>query len=475
MIDFLATTVETFSGYGMPYGLSFIGEFIKVLIEGFGSIGLGIIVFTVILKLITLPLDIYSRVSTKKMALKQEAMKPELEKLQRQYANNKELYNQKMQALYKKQGVSMLSSCLPMIVTVIFFIIVINQFTAYSNYTNLSMINGMAGAYTDYIVNYNETSGNNVLNVVEQSVRYGDEGEDENGVEKNTIVYHVTVKDEAVYSLTELSAYGIEMREEDGSYSFFATDLNRLGELIEKYKEKGFDADKIVGSRLIKTDEGYAINSAIIAAGDEDKVNAAVSADVADFAFKLYIEDNILDGAREAAAEVYRKEAPSFLWVKNLWVPDLPWRHPVFAAFSEYSFRDINPLRLSDNENAFDEITYNLSEEKNAPNGYLILVVLSIGIMLLSQLIMQKTQKTQMELSSVDGQGAQTSKMMMWMMPIMFGVFAFIYNASFSIYMIVSSGLSTVSTLVINKIVENRFRKKAEEEAQSSDKRFFKK
>ena len=46
----------------------------------------------------------------------------------------------------------------------------------------------------------------------------------------------------------------------------------------------------------------------------------------------------------------------------------------------------------------------------------IILVVLSIGTMLLSQLLMNKQQKTQMELQSVDGadgQAAQTSKMMM--------------------------------------------------------------
>ena len=101
----------------------------------------------------------------------------------------------------------------------------------------------------------------------------------------------------------------------------------------------------------------------------------------------------------------------------------------------------------------------------------MILVVLSIGIMLLSQLIMQKMQKPQLELQSVDGTAASTSKMMMWMMPIMFGVFAFIYTASFSLYMIVSSVVSTLSTLIINKIVEASFAKKVEQERLQNDKR----
>ncbi|MBQ9781889.1 MAG: YidC/Oxa1 family membrane protein insertase, partial [Clostridia bacterium] len=92
-----------------------------------------------------------------------------------------------------------------------------------------------------------------------------------------------------------------------------------------------------------------------------------------------------------------------------------------------------------------------------------------IGSMLLSQLIMNKEQKAQMELQSVDGgngQAAQTSKMMMWMMPIMFGIFAFIYTASFSLYLIVSTLFSTASTFIINKIVENNFKKKMEKEEQ---------
>ena len=459
MTGLLATTVNTFSGFGMPYKLSFIGEFIKILIEGFGSIGVGIIIFTLILKLITLPLDIYSRVSTKKMALKQEAMKEDLEKLQRQYANNKDLYNQKMQALYKKQGVSMLSSCLPMIVTIIFFIVVINQFTEYSNYTNLSMINNMTNAYNEQIVNYNELNGSDDLIV--------------SGTEEKV----VTVNYDSVYEKTDLATYDIEMtKNADGSFTFFAGDVNKLGQLIEKYKLQGFDENgKIVDGRIKKDGDNYVIDTDKIAEGGEEGVVKAISAAVADFAFNSYVEENVLNKARAAAAKVYRDQAPSFLWVKNLWVPDLPWRHPVFAKFSDYNFGKIKQNDKELSELVFSEITHDLGDEKNAPNGYLILVVLSIGIMLLSQLIMQKSQKTQMQLGTVDGQGAQTSKMMMWMMPVMFGVFAFIYNASFSIYMIVSSAFSTLSTVIINKIVENNFKKKAEEEAAVNDKRFFKK
>ena len=86
-----------------------------------------------------------------------------------------------------------------------------------------------------------------------------------------------------------------------------------------------------------------------------------------------------------------------------------------------------------------------------------------------STLIMNKQQKTQMQLSSVDGENstaASTQKMMTWIMPIMFGIFAFIYSAAFSIYMITSSLLSTGFTMLINFFVEKSFKNKIIKESE---------
>ena len=80
--NLLSVFVNVFESFGSPYTLGWIGRIIKALIEGCSSIGVGIILFTLILKAVTLPFDIYSRISTKKNALKMEKMRPELEKLQ---------------------------------------------------------------------------------------------------------------------------------------------------------------------------------------------------------------------------------------------------------------------------------------------------------------------------------------------------------------------------------------------------------
>jgi membrane protein insertase Oxa1/YidC/SpoIIIJ len=49
--------------------------------------------------------------------------------------------------------------------------------------------------------------------------------------------------------------------------------------------------------------------------------------------------------------------------------------------------------------------------------------------------------------------------MMTWMMPIMMAIFSFMYTSAFSIYIIINTGLSILTTIIINKLVERKFSK----------------
>ena len=71
--------------------LNWIGDIIKFLVEGVGITAVGVILFTLILKTIVLPLDIFSKVKTKKQSLIMKSMRPQMEKLQKQYANDKNM------------------------------------------------------------------------------------------------------------------------------------------------------------------------------------------------------------------------------------------------------------------------------------------------------------------------------------------------------------------------------------------------
>ena len=114
--------------FAKPITGNILVDIILWLVSLTGVVG-GVVLFTLILKFITLPFDYFSRASMRKNSLKMEEMRPELEKLQKQYADNKDLYNQKMMALYKKNGYSMFGACLPTILTLFIFIVAINGFT----------------------------------------------------------------------------------------------------------------------------------------------------------------------------------------------------------------------------------------------------------------------------------------------------------------------------------------------------------
>jgi membrane protein insertase Oxa1/YidC/SpoIIIJ len=93
-----------------------------------------------------------------------------------------------------------------------------------------------------------------------------------------------------------------------------------------------------------------------------------------------------------------------------------------------------------------------------------VLIVLAIGLMVVQQLIMMRSQKDANELSSVDGSAATTNKWMMIMMPLIYGIFSFFYSAAFSIYMITNTCYSLITTLIINKAMDVSFAKKEENE-----------
>ena len=91
----------------------------------------------------------------------------------------------------------------------------------------------------------------------------------------------------------------------------------------------------------------------------------------------------------------------------------------------------------------------------------------------MQQFISMRSQKEQTQYSSVDGQGMMNQKMMLIIMTVMFAIFAFMYSAAFSIYMVTSNILSLIMTLVINKVVEIVMNKKEEKALQEQYNKHF--
>ncbi len=377
-----------------------IGWIFDLFSNFYGAVAIGAIVFTLALKTLVLPLDIYSRVKTKKQSLLMERMRPQMEKLQKQYANDKNMYQQKVMELQKANGYNPLGACLPMIVSLVVFMVVLSSFSTYSNYAVLR-------DYSEMAKYYNETVSEFVMTEEKTGDEYFLEAVDYNG----KTVYRVHFDKFASY-------YEPIYNEEH------ANDVDEEGNPAAKtFEQLGFGTLDEQGKWEI-------------------------------------ISGHIELRARARAASYYEENSDGihFGWIGNLWYPDsmLNKEVPDYAKFTQATTR----AGLTVSEADYNNVTFNLSEQKNNYNGYFVLIVLSIGLMFLQQFIMMRSQKAANELSSVDGSAAKTNRMMMIIMPIIFGMFSFMYSAAFSLYMITNTLYGLVSTLIINKVVTVRFAKR---------------
>lgn len=96
----------------LGYPLGWIMWFIYKIVKDYG---IAIILFTLLSKLVLFPTSYKQQIST----MRTQLLRPKLEKLKKQYANNKEKFAQEQQKLYNEEGVSMTGGCLPLIVSMV--------------------------------------------------------------------------------------------------------------------------------------------------------------------------------------------------------------------------------------------------------------------------------------------------------------------------------------------------------------------
>lgn len=316
----------------------------------------------------------------------------------------------------------MFSSCLPMILSMVIFIVAINAFNAYAQYANVENYNTLVGAYNESILSYSAD-----LDEDSATLEITDDG---------TLIY---VKDGA----------------EDKFIYYTVPYQANYAENDYAYVKNGEKTYKVDSAKALSNAE---INAFVAAQKESGKTE--------EDAIYKYFEDK----AQTAVVTAYESDVygnTKFLWIKNIWVTDASYKNPVLDYDSFNSEIKREEFRVGDEKIELDELnttvysrdTYNLitaklDTQKDQANGYFILIVLSIGTILLQQFVSMRSQKEQQKYSSVDGQGASQQKMMLVIMTVMFAVFSFLYSSAFSIYMITSNVMSLLSTLIINKAVD---------------------
>lgn len=417
--------------------LDWIARIIRAIIEGVGSVGVGIILFSLVLKAIVLPFDIYQRVSMTKQNAKMKENQAKMEKLQKQYANDKAAYNQKLMEMYKENGISMFSSCLPAILSIVIFIVAINSFNAYSRYAMVNNYNKLVDAYRGEVFSYTaEIKEENIVtgNLKDGSYEIAADGNGE---------YYIVIDGDNNHFV----AMAALREKENGAFKEYASAEEKIAYIENKEKEFFVDADKYNASK-----------------------SASLSADECANAIKKSAQDRVKTEYENSVSGGMK-----FLWIKNIWETDATFKHPMqsYGDFKKSAFTSSGCGKADDaniftpyTEEVYETITLELGDYKSKANGYYILIALSIGTILLQQFITMRSQKEQQKFSSADGTGAANQKMMMVVMTVMFAIFAFMYSSAFSIYMIASNIVSMIMTLVINKLVAVAMSKQEEKKMQ---------
>lgn len=190
---------------------------------------------------------------------------------------------------------------------------------------------------------------------------------------------------------------------------------------------------------------------------------------------------------KKAAAEAavlakYDETQEKFIWVQNVWVADNPWTDAILP-YSGYISSVGNEVRLtlnsesvkynelSEEQKAAFEDEYNkvmniLFEKRNGVNGFLITAILAVATSILSQYLMQLSNKRKAKKRVAAAGGdmsampAQTNKIMMIILPIIMGLITLFYNTVFGLYIIAGQLVSLATFPLIDKLLDIYYDKK---------------
>ena len=110
-----------------------------------GSYGLALILFALVVKVVLFPLSLKG----KRGMIQMNMLQGQMQKLQKQYGNNRERYNEEVQKLYAKEKVNPMSSCLPLLISFPILICMFDAMRALANEHTVQMLLDMKNGVFD--------------------------------------------------------------------------------------------------------------------------------------------------------------------------------------------------------------------------------------------------------------------------------------------------------------------------------------
>ena len=333
----------------------------------------GIILLTLVIKIVMLPVDFINRKVTLKNTEITRTLQPEMNRIKTTY-KDPQVQNAKIKELYDKNHFNPLGLCGPMLVCFALSIVIFfTLFSGLNSMANYKIVNQYEQLQTSYI---------SVINDSETSLSAIDAMEDKTEEEK------AALKNELIISWVK----EINMTENE---SLKAEAQRRVN---EKYSE---------------------------------------------------IKD-------------------SFLWIKNVWVADVPWAKaiPDFNSYAKLAKLTDEEKTNEDTKNSYEAVMLSI-ESSNSVNGFLLLTILTVGATVLTQWLNGRNSKKKQELNAQNQ--VNPNKGMMIIFPLIMGIFTLMYNSVFSLYILVGQLFSIATTPLITKIIEIIDNKKEQKKLNNSN------
>ena len=427
------------------------GMWVKILnaFKGAGSYIVAVILIAIIVRVIFSVVDIVNKKVNMKTMKINEKMKPELEAIQKKYGNDPKVVQMKQQEVYRKYQFNMMGTCLPMLVSMILqfvvFLTLWNSLQSVANYNIAEKYENMKDVYVS-VINLNDetiTSNGNLQADIQRAIAENKKYELNVKVNKKATKMSVSLQIEGE---AEVVYENIEIKKNNG--------LKETYNLLQKYvlEPKVEETNPPTeGGEESGTERTETSSVVMFETDGETNTEPEVVYIYTGFnkIFKKLAEDT--------AEEYYLDTQEKFLWIKNYYRADSP-SSPLFTKkeiknyLSKYYNTEEKKLQKSfDYEGKiFDSVvTAGIGQKKLGANGYYILTIIavlsSIFSMWLSNFLMRDKNAPKQKKSWA----------MYVIMPLIFGIFTFMYTSLFAIYIIVGQlatvALTPLTTFVVKK------------------------
>lgn len=419
-MDFVSTSLVTLA---QPSG--FWVSILNAFRNGTGSYIMAVILIALIVRVVFALVDIINkRVNMKNMEINAK-MKPELDAIQKKYGYDQRVLQQKTSEVYKKYQFSMLSSCLPMLVMLVLnftvFLTLWNSLQTVSNFNIAEKYENIKTLYVNVIaLNENEE--------VVQALEGFEEGDKlivelSKDDQKNQVMKLIKQDSENNKSDIATVAYNKDLTVSDEE----KTANEKVMDLLQKY----VIVEEPETPQEPESTQGQAT--------ELSKVNQIIKA-----------------SAEKTVEDFYLETQEGFLWIKNIYRPESP-SSPLFTKkdiekyLSQYYTKAEKAVEKEQKLEGkiFGYVVAGIDRDKLGVNGYYILTIIAVGSSLLSlwlsNLLLRKK-----------GAPKQKQPIAMYIiMPVIFGIFTFMYTSLFAIYLIVGQlvnmALTPLTTLIVKK------------------------